>query len=81
MARRNDRKTADEEGALRDLLRPIRGDLGRATVQSILSALVWPVQAAFAAQTLAGMPTSSPVLWTGVAGFVLFGALRSAFAY
>ena len=81
MARHNTQSTGADSRALADLIRPVRRQLRVAAGWSVLSALIWPIQAGFVAHGLAGLLSGAPGLWPTVAGFVTFGLLRALISY
>jgi ATP-binding cassette subfamily C protein CydD len=63
------------------LLQPISAELRLASVLSVVSSLLWLVQAGCAAYGLAGIVTHGANPWWPVAGFVLSGGLRALANY
>ena len=65
-----------------ELLSPAQGKLRRAASVSVLSAALWPVQAALVATALAAAVTGDALSpWGAMAGFAALGLARAALTY
>ncbi|MGV8985670.1 MAG: thiol reductant ABC exporter subunit CydD [Cypionkella sp.] len=75
------RTVSAEEQVLVLLMQPVQKELRLASALSAFSAMIWLIQAGFAAHGLAGMLKHGGDAWFSVGGFTLAGILRALATY